>query len=275
MKSNVKGTKALICAALFLTLTAQTADASESNWRLGVGLGWGERTNPLIFSLDLPILVDFDIAWFGERFFFDNGDIGYTFLNGEKLSTNFVVRYNSDRAFFGKTESGFITVDIDPDQGIPIVTRFQVPDRDYAIEAGVEILSSGPWGNIQASLFHDISSAHDGFELDVNYGYGLRSKRWYIEPSVGVSFKSAELNNYYWGFVDESFDFGQDVRLPTYEASSGFNMRTRIAASYYFSRHWAFTAVAEYERINNEANNSPIVTDDEVIGYFAGIRYRF
>src|SRR5690349_15759272 len=47
----------------------------ERRWRLGAALGYGKRTNPLIQSEDIPVVVDLDIAYFGDRWFFDNGDL--------------------------------------------------------------------------------------------------------------------------------------------------------------------------------------------------------
>src|SRR5262245_58074950 len=52
--------------------------AAESHWRIGAAFGYGQRTNPLIQSEDIPVIVDLDIAWFGKRWFFDNGDVGFT-----------------------------------------------------------------------------------------------------------------------------------------------------------------------------------------------------
>src|SRR5690348_11913227 len=73
---------------------------AERHWRLGVALGYGERTNPLIQSEKIPVLVDLDIAWFGKRFFFDNGDIGFAVLDRPAFTLNAVARVNTDRAFF-------------------------------------------------------------------------------------------------------------------------------------------------------------------------------
>jgi hypothetical protein len=56
------------CLLLLLPAIA----AAESPWRLGVAMGYGERSNPLLNSDDLPIILDLDIAYFGEHFFFDN-----------------------------------------------------------------------------------------------------------------------------------------------------------------------------------------------------------
>ena len=91
---------------LLLSIACVPAAAAESPWRLGIAAGYGERSNPLVLSDDIPIAIDIDIAWFGKRFFFDNGDLGYTFANNELVTGSLVARFNSDRVFFGKTETG-------------------------------------------------------------------------------------------------------------------------------------------------------------------------
>ena len=54
------------------------------------------------------MLVDLDIAWFGERWFFDNFDLGFELVDNSRFTTNVVARVNSDRAFFGKTNTRYI-----------------------------------------------------------------------------------------------------------------------------------------------------------------------
>src|SRR6186713_422825 len=140
----------------------------EKNWRLGVALGFGERTNPLIQSDDIPVIVDLDIAWFGERWFFDNFDLGFALVDNSRFTTNVVARLNSDRAFFGKTNTRYVNftvtagggqVPIPPpaSQGAvdaPVVLK--VPDRDYAVELGLEMLLDGEWGHATLRAFHDV-----------------------------------------------------------------------------------------------------------------------
>jgi outer membrane protein len=248
----------------------QPEDASESAWRLGAAFGYGLRTNPLVQSDDIPIVVDLDIAWFGDHWFFDNGDLGLTFADNELLTTSIVARFNSDRVFFGRTDLRFVRFDA---TGLPLseAVEFEVPDRDYAIELGVELLTDGNWGRLQASAFHDVSSTHEGYELYADYSYGWRKQRLYIEPSIGASYKSADLNNYYWGITEEE----AGVVVEPYEADAGINWHARFMIGYQLSRHWAVSLVAEYERINDEAAASPIVEDGNVLGYFAGVSYRF
>jgi outer membrane protein len=177
---------------------------------------------------------------------------------------------NSDRVFFGNTDTRFVVFDA---LGLPLAeaVEFQPPDRDYAIELGVEMLTDGPWGALQLTAFHDISGTHKGYELYADYSYGWRKQRFYIEPAIGASYKSAKLNNYYWGVTPEEAGV---VVLP-YEAGAGVNWHARLGLGYQLTRHWSLSLVAEYERLNSEAAASPIVEDDDVLGYFAGVVYRF
>ena len=264
---------ALLLLALGATLCLaeeESQEVTESRWRLGAAFGYGVRTNPLVQSDDIPIIVDIDIAWFGDDWFFDNGDLGLTFADNDALTANLVARVNSDRVFFGNTDTRFVAFDL---AGMPLAeaVEFEVPDRDYAIELGVEMLTDGPWGALQLSAFHDVSGTHKGFELYANYSYGWRRQRLYIEPSIGASYKSADLNNYYWGVTDDE----ANVVVPPYEAEAGLNWHARLMVGYQLSRHWGLSLVAEYERINDEAAASPIVKERDVLGYFAGVTYRF
>ena len=246
------------------------AEEESSRWRLGAAFGYGERSNPLIQSEDIPIVVDLDIAWFGDRWFFDNGDLGLTFADNARLTGSLVARFNSDRVFFGRTDTRFVSVDT---AGAPLAeaTLFSVPDRDFAIELGVELLSDVGWGQLQASAFHDVSDTHGGYELFIDYSRGWRNQRWYLEPSIGASYKSEDLNDYYWGVAP---DEANDV-LPEYRVAAGLNWHGRIVLSYQLSRQWQFSMVAEYERLNAEAAASPLVETRNVTGYFAGFGFRF
>lgn len=264
-------------ALLLVLLTAlpgvaagAAGDNKESNWRLGAAFGYGQRSNPLVQSEDIPIIVDVDIAWFGERWFFDNGDLGFTFADNRALTASLIARVNSDRLFFSNTDTRFVNVDL---AGSPLANAidFKPPDRDYAVELGVELLTDGTWGAMQVTAFHDISSTHEGYELYVDYSYGWRKQRLYLEPSLGVSYKSADLNNYYWGVTPEE---AGTVAFP-YEAGAGLNWHARMMVGYQLNERWAVSLVAEHERLNDEAAASPIVKDDKLLGWFAGLSWRF
>lgn len=259
----------LLAAGAALAAEPDPESPTQSPWRLGIALGYGLRTNPLALSDDIPILVNLDIGWFGKRWFFDNGDLGFTLTDRSRYTVNLVGRFNNDRVFFNKTDSKFISVGDGIDK--PVLEKVEVPDRDYAVEAGVEILADGDWGFLQATAFQDVSSTHGGYELFADYSYSVRRQRWFYEPSFGVSWKSEELNDYYWGVREDE----ANILFPAYSAGAGLNIHARFLISFQINRHWALVTVGEYERINSEAADSPIVTEQTVLGIFAGFRYEY
>jgi outer membrane protein len=242
---------------------------TERPWKIGVALGYGQRENPLVQSEDIPILVDIDIAWYGKRWFFDNGDVGRTFVNGEHVTLNAVARINSDRVFFSKTNTEYVS--IFSFAGTMPAQPIEIPDRDYALEAGVELLSDGEWGFLQASAHHDVSDRHDGYEVDLHFGHTFRQKRWFVEPSLGASYKSAKLNDYYWGVRPEE----SNIVLPAYTADAGWNTELRLATTYQLTRNWSFVVAAQVERLSDEAAASPLVAQRSVKSGFAGFNFRF
>ena len=223
----------------------QEQPTDESSWKLGVALGYGQRSNPLAYSDNVDVFVDLDVGWFGERWFMDNGDLGLSLVDSASHTLNLVGRFNSDRVFFSKTDSEIVSVL--NEFGVPVDERVKVPDRDYAVELGLEFLADGEWGYLQATAFHDVSNTHAGYELYVNYGHAVRRNRWLFDPSLGISWKSRKLNDYYWGVR-------QDEANPVFaahEAGAGLNFHARLQASYQIDKHWAVVAVLDFERINS------------------------
>jgi hypothetical protein len=58
---------------------------------------------------------------------------------------------------------------------LPQTVEFKPPDRDYALELGIEMLTDGDWGMLQLNAFHDVSGTHEGYELFANYSRGWRN----------------------------------------------------------------------------------------------------
>lgn len=269
------------------------AEDADSPWEIGIALGYGERSNPLVQSDDIPIVVDVDIAWFGDRWFFDNGDGGLTVLDSDRVTLNVVGRFNSDRFFFGRTDTDYVSVfnltggtglvgegtgredfgseDVAGGAVEETIEELVVPDRDYAIEAGVELLTDGPWGFLQVGAFHDVSDKHEGYELDVSYGRRFLKRRWIVEPSIGFAFKSDRLNDYYWGVREDE----ANTAFEPYRAGSGVNARVRLAAGFQLTRTWAFSLAGEYERLSDEIALSPIVATRDLRAAYAGFHFSF
>ncbi|MGH8864465.1 MAG: MipA/OmpV family protein, partial [Burkholderiales bacterium] len=213
--------------------------------------------------------VDLDIAWFGKRWFFDNGDVGYTLVDKPLLTASLVGRVNSDRVFFGETNSSFVQV---AEPGLPPVTvELKPPERAYAVELGLEVLVDGRWGQLTLSGFGDVSGTHNGYEVAAEYGYRWHGTRWSLEPTLALRYKNASLNDYYWGVrAGEA-----NEALSVYQAGSGLNWVAGARARYYLTRRVRLAASVNYERLSPAIADSPLVTEQAVLGYFAGLAYQF
>jgi len=260
------------------TAPAPAPVPTERSWRFGLAFGYGERTNPLIQSDDIPVLVDVDLAWFGKRWFFDNGDFGFVLVDRPLFTTNLVARVNTDRAFFANTNTKFVSftylgggsISAQADPTVPPI-EVKPPDRDYAIELGLETLFDGDWGSAALHAFHDVSGTHGGFEVAADYQYRVTTGRFSLAPSVGVAYKSAELNDYYWGVrADEA-----NIALPEYHASSGFGWQAGLKANYYVTKSMRIALSVDYEQLQDTVAASPLVEEDHVLGYFTGVAWTF
>jgi MipA family protein len=265
------------------TETTSLALPEERRWRLGAALGYGERSNPLIQSDDIPVVIDLDIAWFGNRWFFDNGDLGVSLVDNRLLTTNLVARVNSDRTFFGKTNTRLVSFRMmaggatgalaDPATGEALDTPqpLKPPKRDYAVELGLETLFGGEWGQATFRAFHDASGTHDGYEISADYSYRFTRGRLSVAPMVGVAWKSSALSNYYWGVHRDE----DSAALQFYEPRGGLGWETGVRASYYLSKSVRIAVSANYERLQHSVAQSPLVVRDHVFGYFAGLGWQF
>lgn len=270
----------------------QVTDASpllypeERRWRLGAALGYGERSNPLIQSDDIPVVIDLDIAYFGDHWFFDNGDLGLQIVDNSVFTTNLVARVNSDRAFFSKTNTKYVTftrmvggftspIHSLTGNGEPITQEealpLKPPSRSYAIETGIETLFGGEWGQASLRAFYDVSGAHNGHEIAADYSYRITRGRMTLSPSLGVSYKSAAMSDYYWGVQSDE----ASRTLDAYEAKGGIGWEAGMKLNYYLTKKTRVALSANYERLQHSVAMSPLVDQDYVFGYFAGVAWQF
>lgn len=103
----------LLALVLTISFAAFSANAEDSDvcsnstdcieigrWDIGIALGYGNKSNPLKDFNDIPIYAVPTIAYYGDNWFFDNGNIGYTLTEGENYTINLVTAFSNDSAFF-------------------------------------------------------------------------------------------------------------------------------------------------------------------------------
>lgn len=281
---------------------AEQQAGEASPWTIGVALGQGRRINPFIGSDDTDINAVLDLAWYGERLFFDNGDFGLTLSSSAQLNVNALLVFNNERNYYSYLNNGSSGLDIlnlkrlaqDHGLGFPGIAGgeevdldalspaeletlvfkdvdLSLAERDFAANSGVEFLYSHAWGNLQGQLLTDVSGVHNGQSAWFAYSYPWYTRSSQFNLSLGLEYKSAKLTDYYYGVRPSESIQGR----PAYRAGSGTNRVLRFSASHELSERWRVVGVMEREYLSEAIRNSPIIERGEVNTVFVGLYYQF
>ncbi len=296
----------LLCLGAGQVRAQQEPPQPERSWSLGIAFGAGKRDNPLISgdSIDVNYVVDF--SWYGERFFFDNGDFGYTLFTGNNWSFSLLGTISNERSYYSYLTGKQLSLDSLFGSGLVAGPSFEfasiglagnkivddgftvgpelpkeeleernfdarLAKRDYAANGGFELLYISPWGDLQAQVLSDVSSVHHGQEAWLSW-----TKPWFFKNSqvsftLGLEWQSSNLLSYYYGVRPEEAFSGR----PAYESGSGTNQFMRLQASHSLSRHWQVVAMVEREFLSSAISQSPIVDADRIDTFFTGLYYQF
>ncbi|GIU21291.1 MipA/OmpV family protein [Shewanella sp. MBTL60-007] len=254
-------------------------------WDLGFTLGYGNKSNPLKDYKDIPLYVVPTIAYYGERWFFDNGNIGYTLAEGENYTLNLVTTFSNDSAFFYRWDPSniFLLSGSGNQRAIsPMVSTLgtrvapepvigELENRNFTYLGGAEAFIYTRFGIVHASVAHDILNVHDGLESKLKWFYNIPLDKWNFEFAAVLDWKSEEVVDYYYGVrPSESLFWNQE-----YQAESALNQSIEFTGQYVLTKNWNLLLVARYTDIADEIVDSPLVDKDYTTTYFVGAAYRF
>ncbi len=142
---------------------------------------------------------------------------------------------------------------------------------DPAFDGGISAAAGGPWGAVQLALLGDLTGTYDGHEWLATYQIPWRMGRWTLEPTLGVSRQSKELVDYYYGVRGSEATDGR----PRYTGRAATNVFVEFTLSYKLSRRWQAMGGAEYVRLGDDVESSPIVDRSYKASAFTALLYRF
>ncbi|MCC8362961.1 MipA/OmpV family protein [Lysobacter sp. A6] len=121
------------------------------------------------------------------------------------------------------------------------------------------------------SVRHDVADISHGTEVRLGYGYTIQGDRWRLEPVAIVSWRSADLNDYYYGV--ETFEERPD--RAAYDAGAGWNTTLALYGRYRILQNWSLIGGVYATHLSSEIRDSPIANDDVRWGVMAGATYDF
>lgn len=262
---------------------------------LSFALGYGVKSNPLASGDDRALYLIPDVAWYGEKWYIDNTEIGYQWLDRESFAFETFVTVNNEKAHFNRSHSGNFFFDASipgnslvegtpdappsPDIGdteeppfVPTsISLDDIAKRKFALDVGLRFHKYVEDSEWTLTFLQDASGVHDGQQLALEYKYGFSVNQWRFGTAAKLTWKSSNLIDYYYG-LDES----DNVDLSQYyRGSSGIYPSLRISVAHPISDQWQWFAYAKYEFLDNGMTNSPLVDENQVTTLFTGVSYRF
>ncbi len=267
-----QSTLALLIAVLSAEVAAAQTDCDAPSpdcvavgeWDFSVSLGAGGRSNPIQGNSDVPLVVIPQISYYGERFFIESLELGFTLHESDANTFNLIATPGYDRVFYYRNDLQNIFVSLSGDPGTPgsPARRFPVPARHTTYLLGPEWMFR--YGKLvgQLDALYEVTGEHDGFEVRAAVAAPLTLSKGSLEASAGMTWKSSALVRYYYGIEG------------LYEPGSAVNPFLKLAYSLPLSDRWALRAFAHYEHFDNAVADSPIVTDAGAATVFAGFVFK-
>lgn len=303
----------LVCIFALLCTPVYAANEEQANvgaWSLGVNVGVGQRSAFIIGQDDLDIYLLPDFHYYGERLFFDNGTLGYTFHEQEEFAFSLIAEINPYGLYFEQSAFGesFNTLYLSKFSGISgeategdseglngVITTtpgnptspstsgpgfghnantdsYNLPKPDLSADIG--FLANWFLTNnqdISIKLVRDISSKHSGVRAKFNWSFKHQISQIKLRTNIGFDWLDTDSSNYYFGLSPENTNF----QTSHYETKSSINPFISISATMPLTPNMSLIAHLKYLKLDSAISASPLTSQGYTVTQFAGIHYKF
>ncbi|WMB72092.1 MipA/OmpV family protein [Shewanella oncorhynchi] len=253
-----------------------------NNWDLGIAIGWGQKSNPLRDFDDISLFFIPTVAYYGEHWFFDNGNLGYTLAEQESFTINLVTSYSLDRAYFYQWDPSNIflnrgtQVEAKAINSMVLSTEPEpefnsLETRNFTLLGGAEAFIYTRLGIIRLAYTHDMFNVHQGSEAQIKWTYGWDYDRFIFEFALVFDWKSQDVVDYYYSVRPSENAYWSE----RYQAKSGWDKGAEMTARYILTDNWDLLLAVRYTLIADEIAASPLLDQDYSSTYFIGAAYRF
>ncbi len=262
----------LICSFYMCSIHAkESLDVIDTQkWHLSAAFGVGALSNPLNGGDPIPLLVVPDIAYYDEQFYFDNGQLGYTFVERNNHIVSLISEINPENRFFVRwhpatvlVNTGFVASQQKHEVNIEYLDK-----PNWALDAGINYHFIKHNWQIEVSLLHDISGVYHGHRGKVSASYMQQLGSFRTHSTLGVAINSARLNNYYYG-IAPSDNLGFVTQL-----SSSQNVFAKMIFDYPISATKSWVTHIGYHDYS-QLNDSPLFRSRSAWSFFTGLKYVF
>ncbi|WP_339900503.1 MipA/OmpV family protein [Paraglaciecola polaris] len=289
MMSGIKIRSAVLFIVYYLANMASVNAAcvtpqciETGNWRIGIAVGAGVKSNPLVGGDAIPLIVLPDIAYYGDNIYLDNAEVGYQWQQNDTYALDAFISINSEKAFFTFwhpsnvfLSSQSVLSEIGPSNDAPFNSRQisidQVSSRRWAVDAGIRLHKRSNHAEWQFTLKTDVSNVHNGQQFDVAYRYRWQLADWHFTIAPTLSWKSSKLIDYYYGIDEQDNVFNAQY----YHAQGGWQPSLALSASKAINPRWQWLMRSSVTLLHSGMTDSPLVAKKTIGTVFLGIGYVF
>lgn len=254
----------------------QTPCGESGNWELSVGIGLGVSTNPLKGGDDIPLLVRPKLSYYGERFFIDNLEAGFTLWESPTQQLNLLVLPSLEQLYFRRWQHS--TLRLPPksegvSDGRPSIKEpdsfSQLHHRHTNALAGLEYNYTLDGLEFNLQVLDELSGYHSGRELRLALSHDF-SEHWRV--SLGADYQTQAYLNYFYGVDADEASSGFAQYTPD---GGGWSELLRLEYVKPISKHFAFKASSAIKKFSAQISSSPLVEESSVYSVFVGGVYSF
>ena len=268
--------------------------ATVGEWKFSLAVGAGVYTNPLHGGDNIPLVLIPQISYYGERVFFDNNALGYSFFDNDRLIISAITQLNHEKAYFTRWHPKNILIEsissgdaltpstgetdseeLNPPEPDVDVNIKDVSNRRWAIDAGVQFnWFINETTDLQAQILHDVNNVYNGFNAKIELTRIMRIAplpNTVMSFSVGTNINSKNLVDYYYG-ISPTTESDVDV---AYQGKLSINPYFRLVLTHQLSERWRAKLTIKRVFLDDAMTESPLVKDDYINTIFAGVSYDF
>ncbi len=143
--------------------------------------------------------------------------------------------------------------------------------RRSSTDLGLGYSYRSDWGSLAGEFLHDADNVSAGTELRLAYKIDWRSGNWHLRPSLSLSWRSASLNDYYYGVRQDE----ATALRPAYLPGAGTDLWLGLYGTYDLSTRWRLIGGVGVTRFGAGVRRSPVVQDAMQPIVMAGAAYDF
>jgi len=145
-------------------------------------------------------------------------------------------------------------------------------NRNATVDGGVNVVWKTNKGLFGFVALTDLLGAHDGYAMELSYTAKFTRADFDFIPGFGLTWRNSNLVDYYYGVKNSE---AREGTRPAYSPDAALTPLVRLAIQREIGKKWGLLFAAQYEWLDSEMRDSPIVDDDSILSVLLGLTYSF